>query len=267
MSKRALAVPALLALLLPAGARATTSLSLDRGGAIGGAPGETVGWGYTLVNDTNYLVVTRADFIPEKSGSFSDFIAALDLRVVGPPPESSSVQEPFDAATSSGIGSFAISPAAMPGTSAIGQIVLTYDLYTVSPNDPGFDPLVHTVSLGNLLGADASVFVSALDDADADGTSDALDNCPFHPSGRLTDTDSDGRGNDCECGDQNGDGANTVSDLVAINLVIFNPTLLTPLCDASGDGRCDVSDIIAANVEIFSPGNTSTCARQPVPGP
>jgi len=65
----------------------------------------------------------------------------------------------------------------------------------------------------------------------------------------------------------NGDGRNTVSDLVAINVAIFNPALVTPLCDGNNDGKCDVNDIIAANTEIFSPGNTSTCARQPVPGP
>jgi hypothetical protein len=41
----------------------------------------------------------------------------------------------------------------------------------------------------------------------------------------------------------------------------------SPLCDRNNDGLCNVLDIIAANVEIFSPGNTSTCARQPVPGP
>jgi hypothetical protein len=28
-----------------------------------------------------------------------------------------------------------------------------------------------------------------------------------------------------------------------------------------------VNDILAANIEIFSPTSTSTCTRQPVPGP
>ena len=69
------------------------------------------------------------------------------------------------------------------------------------------------------------------------------------------------------CTDQNGDGTVTVVDIVAINQAIFSPGLATPLCDGNYDGRCNVNDIIAANVEIFSPGNTSTCARQPVPGP
>jgi hypothetical protein len=109
--------------------------------------------------------------------------------------------------------------------------------------------------------------VGAGGDTDGDGIPDASDNCPFFASANQTDTDSDGRGNQCECTDQNGDGQNTVSDLVAINTAIFNPGQVTPLCDGNNDRNCNVNDLIAANVEIFSPTSTSTCARQPVPGP
>jgi hypothetical protein len=104
-------------------------------------------------------------------------------------------------------------------------------------------------------------------DYDGDGVANPCDNCRYYPSANQTDTDRDGRGNVCECTDQNGDGRNTVADLVAINLAIFNPARITPLCDGNNTGSCDVDDMLAANVEIFSPGNTSTCARQPVPGP
>jgi Tol biopolymer transport system component len=104
-------------------------------------------------------------------------------------------------------------------------------------------------------------------DGDLDGTADILDNCPLYASSNLSDTDGDGRGDVCECTDQTGDGRNTVTDLVAINLAIFNPGLVTPLCDGNNDGLCNVSDIVAASVEIFSPTNTSICARQPIPGP
>jgi hypothetical protein len=104
-------------------------------------------------------------------------------------------------------------------------------------------------------------------DSDGDGIADAADNCPFFANPVQTDTDGDGRGDACECTDQNGDGENTVSDLVAINVAIFNPALATPLCDGNNDGECDVNDLIAANIEIFSPTSTSTCGRQPVPGP
>ena len=102
---------------------------------------------------------------------------------------------------------------------------------------------------------------------DGDGIAPDVDNCPFFANPEQTDTDGDHRGDACECGDQDGDGKNTVSDLVAINSAIFNPVLATPLCDANGDGLCNVNDIISVNNEIFSPTNTSTCAREPVPGP
>jgi sugar lactone lactonase YvrE len=109
--------------------------------------------------------------------------------------------------------------------------------------------------------------VYAAGDRDCDGLPDAVDRCPFLAGNSQADTDGDGRGDDCECGDQDGDGRNTVSDLVAINAAIFTPSLATPLCDANGDALCNVSDIISTNVEIFSPANTSICAFQPVPGP
>jgi hypothetical protein len=107
----------------------------------------------------------------------------------------------------------------------------------------------------------------ALADRDSDGVPDASDNCPFFANLLQLDTDGNGRGNACECGDQSGDGTVDVLDLVAINLAIFNPVLRTPLCDANGDGNCDVADIVGANLEIFSAGSTSTCQAQPEPGP
>jgi hypothetical protein len=73
-------------------------------------------------------------------------------------------------------------------------------------------------------------------DSDEDGLADAGDNCPLYATANLVDTDGDGRGNACEYTDQNGDGRNTVSDLVAINVAIFNPGLVTPLCDGNNAG-------------------------------
>jgi hypothetical protein len=59
-----------------------------------------------------------------------------------------------------GIGSFFINPLAQPGDMAIGQIALSYDLFSLSPNDPNFDPFADTVSNGNFLMAPASVTVT-----------------------------------------------------------------------------------------------------------
>jgi len=111
---------------------------------------------------------------------------------------------------------------------------------------------------------DSDLFVL---DSDADGRADTSDNCPYYANANQNDAELDGRGDMCECTDQNGDGLNTVSDLVAINQAIFDPTLRLPLCDGNMDGACNVGDIVAASAEIFSLGSTSICARQPVPGP
>jgi len=104
-------------------------------------------------------------------------------------------------------------------------------------------------------------------DSDGDGFFDAADTCPYHAQRALRDTDRNGRGDECECGDQNGDGTVDVKDIVQIRNAIFTPALATALCDANGDGVCNVRDIVAVNYEIFSVGSTSTCSRYPVPGP
>jgi uncharacterized repeat protein (TIGR01451 family) len=129
------------------------------------------------------------------------------------------------------------------------------------------DARIHD-SLGRPLSAQLrTALVTPFVDGDADTVADIYDDCPVFANPTQVDTDLDGRGDGCECTDQNGDGRNTVSDLVAINVAIFNPGLATPLCDGDNSGTCDVSDILAANVEVFSPTSTSTCARHPDPGP
>jgi hypothetical protein len=60
-----------------------------------------------------------------------------------------------------GVGSFFINPLAQPEDKATGQIVLSYDLFSLSPNDPNFDPTVDTLSNGNFLMAPASVTVTS----------------------------------------------------------------------------------------------------------
>jgi hypothetical protein len=108
-------------------------------------------------------------------------------------------------------------------------------------------------------------------DPDCDGLQGGADNCPDWAQSSAVDTDGDGRGNECECTDVNGDGENTVSDLIGINNCIFAPDPKPPacidFCDGNNDLQCNVSDLIAANVELFSPTSTTTCARHPTPGP
>ena len=89
-------------------------------------------------------------------GIFTDYIAQFNFIVAGPAPESPIVSQVFNQALQTGVGSFAIAPAAPFGTFS-GQILLTYDLYSRSPNDPLFDPGVDLITTGNTLTANAAV--------------------------------------------------------------------------------------------------------------
>jgi hypothetical protein len=162
-----------------------------------------------------------------------------------------------------------------------GRLLLSFDVsgsvggVDFSDEDAlSFDPATNAFAMeydGSLnhaawLAGDLDAVDGSLD-PDGDGIADASDLCPFWPQAGNLDTDLDKRGNECECTDQTGDGRNNVADIVAINVAIFNPGQITPLCDGNNDGLCNVGDIVAANIEIFSPSNTSICARQPFPGP
>jgi hypothetical protein len=135
--------------------------------ALTGAAGTTVGWDFTITNTSDFLLVTSSDFCvgPINSpcsnslGTYTDFIASAQFVVVGPSPESPSVSQSFDPIALSGVGSFFINPTANPGDTVIGQIVLTYDLFSVSPNDLGFNPILDTLANGNFLTTEASVSV------------------------------------------------------------------------------------------------------------
>lgn len=145
----------------------TPTLTLDpTSGAISGAAGSTIGWGFTLTNTTDFLVVTSSDFCvgvitspcSDSLGTYTDFIGP-QFQVVGPSPESTSFVESFNLAAQTGVGSFAINAAAAPGASVTGEIVVTFDLFSVDPNAPTFNPDLDTLSTGDVLTAGASISV------------------------------------------------------------------------------------------------------------
>lgn len=99
-------------------------------------------------------------------------------------------------------------------------------------------------------------------DRDGDGVDDLDDVCPDWPDDQ-TDSNGDGRGDACECGDQSGDGAVNIIDILEINAAIFDPALAGPLCDANDDDACNINDILAVNAKIF--GAETFCERSPRP--
>ena len=160
MLKRLFLFSALMGMLFSITAQAAPTLQLDPpGGAISGSPGSTIGWGFSLSNTENYLVVTSAAFESAATlGTFTDFISAANFFVVGPAPSASTVwAQPFDATMQLGIGSFAIDPGTPLGSVASGQIVLTYDLFSRSPLDTLFNPDTDTLANGNVLTAFSSI--------------------------------------------------------------------------------------------------------------
>jgi hypothetical protein len=101
------------------------------------------------------------------------------------------------------------------------------------------------------------------------------DNCPWFANPLQVDANADGRGNACECGDANGNGIITVADTVAaiqqvrVPVPFCNPGVLDPcsLCDANSSNTCTVADLLGIITEIRERWHTSSCARQPYPGP
>jgi hypothetical protein len=131
-----------LAVSLSASADSVT-LSLDpSGGTVSGVPGDTVGWGYTLDNNTgDYLLVSYSAFCeagedllftgcsPNLGAStYTDFTSSNFILI---DPGGSAIAS-FDPTTLSGVGEYSIDPTITSGTDS-GNIMVVYDLYDADP--------------------------------------------------------------------------------------------------------------------------------------
>jgi hypothetical protein len=170
----------LLTMLIAGGAVITApaaTLTLANSGALFGAPDEIVGWSFTIestpVQDgaqliTPWLLVTAVDFIPNAGvfpvGVFAPYLTLFpnSSTVIGPDTgagELNPFSQTFSVALQTGIGAYHINDFQSAGDQVIGQIVVYYDSYRVSPLDPAFDPSTDTLAVGEALFADASVTV------------------------------------------------------------------------------------------------------------
>jgi hypothetical protein len=120
------AAAVLLAASLPA---ATLTLTPD---TVSGASGSTVGWSYSLDNDTaNWIVinsVVSSGFNPA-FGAFSEF-AATNFNVVAP---GTVFSEAFDPTLLLGLGKFDIAPGATVGDFSTGSFLVGFDTYSSDP--------------------------------------------------------------------------------------------------------------------------------------
>ena len=150
------------ALILATPANATPTFSISPS-TVAGSPGQTVGWGFTVTDTSEYVVLDDSTLngVPPWFGTYTDFTAS-QFVVAGPSPEPTSVTEAFDATTSSGLGSFRVDPvAAIPGTSMGGTLSVDYQLFSVDPNDPNFNPDTDFIGPGTFT-TDVRVAVNAV---------------------------------------------------------------------------------------------------------
>ena len=147
----------------------TPTLTLTPSPDLSGGPGSTVGWGFTIVNNTaDYLEFSSSQFClapvlltpvlactSPVTGVYHDIIVGND-PIIAP---GSSLSEDFDPiGFTTGIGFFDINPDAVPPSSDIGQIVLIYDGYAQDPDSGNATQLLFSVPLA----ADASVTTEAV---------------------------------------------------------------------------------------------------------
>jgi hypothetical protein len=99
------------------------------------APGTTVGWAYSITNNTSNILVAMGldagNFDP--NSGFIDTGSLFDFPIIGP---GSTVAQPYDPINFTGLAQFTWSVTAAPGTVESGQFFL--DLYT---SDANGDPL------------------------------------------------------------------------------------------------------------------------------
>jgi hypothetical protein len=163
---RSITVALLLTIALAGVSRADTMPTLNVTPAdLVGPAGSTVGWGFTLTNlGADFAVISGSDFcvgVPTSPcsnslGTYTDFIGA-QFMVIGPSPESSTLSQSFNDNAQTGLGSFLINPGGS-GT-LVGELLVSYDLFSVDPNALNFDPITDTLSVGNFLTSAASVTV------------------------------------------------------------------------------------------------------------
>jgi hypothetical protein len=151
---------------VPAKAATLTILGLDSSSLLEGSPGQTVGFGFTFTNDTDYAILNFSEFDPMPSfADYTDYIANDYITTVPNIPVTEQFSQTIDPTTGviteTGLGQFAIHTDATVGQTLKGNLTLDYDLYSVDPNSPSFDPTQDGVSFGNEIVAKVGIRVVA----------------------------------------------------------------------------------------------------------
>jgi|SRR5579864_3228741 len=126
-------------------ARAGAVVALDPpDGVIPGAPGATVGWGFTVTNGTNWISIDSVTIENETSplggigGGFTSYMDLLGGFSSGVTAPSQMWTLPYSTGSpGTGIGQYAIDPGTALGSSDSGDFVIFYDEFSSDPNTCG----------------------------------------------------------------------------------------------------------------------------------
>ena len=119
-------------------ARADSLTLTPTNGIVGGLPGTTVGWGFTLTDTspTNWIVLNDSYFVGSPLyGSYTVYVSS-QFYVVGP---SSILPVSWNQALLAGTGEIDIF-ATDPVVVTAGTINVDYSVFSEDPNSPIFDP-------------------------------------------------------------------------------------------------------------------------------
>jgi hypothetical protein len=128
-----------------AGARASVVIALvPPDGVVSGAPGSTVGWGFTLTNGADWVSIDSVTTENETSplggagGGFTSYMDLLGGLSDGVTPPSQTWTLTFSPGNpGTGLGQYAIDPGTPFGASDNGDFVIYYDEFSADPNTCG----------------------------------------------------------------------------------------------------------------------------------
>lgn len=122
-----------------------------------------VGFSVQLTNDVSYLVISQAALETTLDLTLTDFLTLPEnFVVIGPGPFAQpQLQQQYAFANRRGFGFLTFGPSVTLPASLHGTLQVFYDLFSVSPDDPGFNPDTDTLSNGNQLSYSFDINVDA----------------------------------------------------------------------------------------------------------
>jgi hypothetical protein len=106
-------------------------------GDITGSAGSTVGWGFLLTTDLEWLSAVSSETLLDSNpglGTYLDFIGSSGGLVNGVTAPSSSWNQLFDASAGDGVGAFVIDSAAHTGDTDSGLMEILFESFSQDPN-------------------------------------------------------------------------------------------------------------------------------------